>query len=118
MRMGEIRALTPAQVHDDYIEVNAAWGEYDGRKSTKSGETREVPLVPEVRDLLKSLPTFGRPNKVIFSFNGEKPMDFQFISLRLHKVLEAVLPLLQAFLQHKTCSQRGERRAGKSNCRT
>lgn len=43
MRMGEIRALTPAQVHEDYIEVNAAWGEYDGHKSTKSGETREVP---------------------------------------------------------------------------
>lgn len=38
MRMGEIRALTPAQVHDDYIEVNAAWGEYDGRKSTRSAQ--------------------------------------------------------------------------------
>ena len=89
MRMGEIRALTPAQVHDDYIEVNAAWGEYDGRKSTKSGETREVPLIPEVRNLLKSLPSYGRANKLIFSLNGTKPIDFQFISLRLHKVLEA-----------------------------
>ncbi len=88
MRMGEIRALTPAQVHDDYIEVNAAWGEYDGRKSTKSGETREVPLIPEVRDLLKNLPTFKKPNNLIFSLNGEKPIDFQFISMRLHKVME------------------------------
>lgn len=89
MRMGEIRALTPAQIHDDYIEVNAAWGEYDGRKSTKSGETREVPLIPEVRDLLKSLPSYGKPDKLIFSLNGDKPIDFQFISMRLHKVLEA-----------------------------
>ena len=76
-------------MHDDYIEVNAAWGEYDGRKSTKSGETREVPLIPEVRDLLKSLPSYGRANRLIFSLNGTKPIDFQFISLRLHKVLEA-----------------------------
>lgn len=27
--------------------------------------------------------------KLIFSLNGTKPIDFQFISLRLHKVLEA-----------------------------
>lgn len=89
MRMGEIRALTPAQIHDDYIEVNAAWGEYDGRKGTKSGETREVPLIPEVRDLLKSLPSYGKPDKLFFSLNGDKPIDFQFVSMRLHKVLEA-----------------------------
>ena len=89
MRMGEIRALTPNQIHDNYIEVNAAWGEYDGRKSTKSGEVREVPLLPEIRDLLKSLPTYTSGDALIFSLNGEKPIDFQFIGLRLHKVMEA-----------------------------
>jgi len=89
MRMGEIRALTPNQVHDDYIEVNAAWGEYDGRKGTKSGETREVPLLPEVRDMLRSLPSYSDGDSLIFSLNGNKPIDFQFVSMRLHKILEA-----------------------------
>jgi integrase len=42
-----------------------------------------------VRNLLKSLPSYGRANKLIFSLNGTKPIDFQFISMRLHKVLEA-----------------------------
>lgn len=89
MRMGEIRALTPNQIHDDYIEVNAAWGEYDGRKGTKSGEIREVPLLPEVKALITSLPTYKDGDSLIFSLNGIKPVDFQFVSLRLHRILEA-----------------------------
>ena len=52
MRMGEIRALTVEQIHDDYIDVCQAWGEHDGVKTPKSGKSRIVPIDPTVRDLL------------------------------------------------------------------
>ena len=87
MRMGEIRGLTIDKVYIDYIEVSQAWGEHDGLKGTKSGKSRIVPITKQVHDLLFDIAP--RKEGFIFTFNGEKPIDFQFVTLRLQKVMNS-----------------------------
>ena len=81
MRMGEIRALTVEQIHDDFINVNASWSQVDNRKSTKSGKDRVVPICKDIHDMLFKI----APQKsgLIFTLNGETPVDHKFISERL-----------------------------------
>ncbi len=50
MRMGEIRALRVSDICPDRIYIRHAWSQADGGlKSTKSGESREIPLLPQLR---------------------------------------------------------------------
>ena len=72
MRLGEIRGLMVEQIKDDYIEVNSSWSDIDGRKTTKNGQTRNVPITPELRELLLSISP--EKNGLIFTLNGTKPV--------------------------------------------
>lgn len=86
MRMGEVRALTSAQIHPDFIEVNAAWAEKEGRKTTKSGHGRIVPINGEIYSLLKKYaPPLGG---LLFTLNGVKPVKEDYIRDRLRKRME------------------------------
>ncbi len=71
MRLGEIRALTVEQVHNGYIEVNASWNDLEGRKCTKSGYGRMVPISKTIQDQLNAILP---PEGLIFSYNGIAPM--------------------------------------------
>ena len=49
MRAGEIAALTIDDIGEDRLHVRYSWSRLDGLKSTKTGESRYVPLIPSVR---------------------------------------------------------------------
>lgn len=73
MRIGEVRALTREQIFPDYIDVNASWAEKEGRKSTKSGWSRIVPITEELYAMLmKYAPPLGG---LLFSLNGKTPVS-------------------------------------------
>lgn len=55
LRIGEILALRRADVGEVILSVNRSFSWYDGEKSTKTGEGRRVPLLPELRRELLSL---------------------------------------------------------------
>lgn len=74
LRAGEIAALRLMDIGDEYLSVNHSWSEQDKLKSTKTGDTRKVPLVPQVRDALLTV-TNQNPHEV-------NPTSFVFWSLR------------------------------------
>lgn len=55
LRLGEIIALKMDNIEDRVLNVRHSWSDLDGLKCPKNGETRRVPLLPEVRDALLSL---------------------------------------------------------------
>lgn len=85
MRMGEVRALTVAQVHEGYITVDASWNDIEGRKCTKSGYGRIVPISDGVQKELKAILP---PSGLVFSYNGVKPMEDKAIVTKLYLRME------------------------------
>lgn len=88
MRMGEVRAISTFQIKPDHILVNASWSRQEGRKSTKSGWARKVPITQEVSDLLAqySPPAGG----LLFSLDGETPISDTTVRYNLRKEMEAI----------------------------
>lgn len=82
MRMGEIRALTVDQIHDGYIAVDASWNDLEGRKTTKSGYGRIVPISDGVQKQLRAILP---PEGLVFTYNGTKPMYDTGISSQLYE---------------------------------
>lgn len=87
MRMGEIRALTVDQIHEGYITVDASWNDLEGRKPTKSGHARIVPISPGVYRAIK---TILSPDGLLFTYNGRVPMDDKGITKALYARMEEV----------------------------
>ena len=79
MRLGEIRALHREQIHENYIVVDHSYNDIDKLKTTKSGKPRIVPILPEIRDDLLSLPSGG---ELVFSYNGKVPLCKETVSKR------------------------------------
>lgn len=89
MRIGEVRALTTGQIHPDYIDVNASWSNEDGRKTTKSGYSRRVPITEEIcKMLMHFAPT--DPDGLLFSLNGEQPVKDLYFSRRLYAKMDEI----------------------------
>lgn len=86
MRSGEIRALWQDQLHRDYIEVNASYNNHDdGRKCTKSGYSRFVPISDEIRQAIEKINSGGL---YVFSFNGERPVANSYFDKCLKERME------------------------------
>ena len=74
MRLGEVQALIRRQVKDGYLEVDASWAKKEGRKTTKSGYRRVVPLDPETMNLIREiLPPHD--DDLLFTQNGREPIS-------------------------------------------
>ena len=86
MRLGEIRGLCFEQIHPAYIEVDRAYAELEGVKSTKSGVKRKVPIPQEMFEMLQSFPLKGG---LIFTLDGEKPIDTTSFGYALKQRMEA-----------------------------
>lgn len=83
MRAGEIRALQPKQLFRDHILVDASYNnEEDGRKCTKAGYARIVPINDEIYNLVKSLIS-GKG--YIFSLDGRFPVGSHYFERPLKK---------------------------------
>lgn len=81
MRAGEIRALSPQQVHRTYIEVDASYNNHlDGRKSTKSGYSRIVPIGSGIYQMLQKIASGG---PYVFSFDGVHPVANSYFERKL-----------------------------------
>ena len=85
MRLGEIKALKPEQVFPDHIHVDAAWADGEGRKSTKSGKTRDIPITAEIYNMIQQIIYH---KGLIFSTDGVKPMGDKFFNAPLDRRMD------------------------------
>ena len=88
MRLGEVLALLPQNVHETYIDIKYSLSPTDGIKAPKSGKKRMVPITPM---LYAELQRWSQaPDKFIFSVNGKEPFNPATISLVIRNRCKAV----------------------------
>lgn len=87
MRLGEIRALWGSQIHEGYILVDSGWSDKEGRKCTKSGKDRIIPLTKRMHSILMSLAEGRAANELIFSSDGLIPYDDKVLTDPLKEVM-------------------------------
>jgi len=78
MRSGEVLALKQEDIKERSLNIRHSWSAYDGLKKPKNGETRRVPLLPEVRGKLLELAAENPHGSEGFIFYGSlagKPLD-------------------------------------------
>ncbi|MFZ4618010.1 MAG: tyrosine-type recombinase/integrase [Rectinemataceae bacterium] len=93
LRSGEIRALALADVGEVVLEVRHAWSGTDGLKTPKNGEGRRVPLLPSLRDELRTLAAASPHGPGGFIFYGpskDAPMGESVLLDGLRGALEAL----------------------------
>ncbi|MBI9105018.1 MAG: tyrosine-type recombinase/integrase [Spirochaetales bacterium] len=96
LRAGEVVGLQIQNVGKDRLFVKHSFSWTDGLKSTKTGEEREIPILPETREKLLSLahknPNGWGPSSFIFWSveSSEKPMRTETLSTRLNHALESI----------------------------
>jgi len=82
MRLGEVLALMPANVHKDRIDVVYSISPTDGLKPTKTNRPRTVPIAPQLYKMLSG--EFPRQeNGFIFSAKGDKPYTQSAVAVAL-----------------------------------
>ena len=86
MRAGEIRAMSPEQIHPTYIEVDASYNNHDdGRKCTKAGYSRIVPIGKGIYTMLQEIASGG---PYVFSFDGVNPVSNSYFEKKLLQRME------------------------------
>lgn len=85
MRMGEIRALRTENIYEDYIDVCESWSDDDGRKCTKSGWGRVVPISYNVHKMLEGImPRRG----LLFTDDGKVPWGQRVFTRQMYAAME------------------------------
>lgn len=90
LRIGEILALKASDIGEVYLTITHSWSRKDGLKCTKTGEDRRVPLIPRVRDALRTLVLenpHGSDGFVFWSSKKEEPWDQQMSLYALQDML-------------------------------
>lgn len=87
MRLGEIRALKPEQIHKDYIEVNASYSREDGRKCTKSGYSRIVPINSIIYGMLEKL-VYDEDSYIFRSTEKDVPFTDRAVEQNLKHIMK------------------------------
>ena len=95
MRQGEIAALRLEDIGEDRIYIRHSWGNYDGLKSCKNGEEREIKIPPTLRGALlnqAALNPHGEGEKgfVFFGLNPSHPTDPKNWLKYLHRALTEI----------------------------
>lgn len=95
LRLGEIRALTVADVTPSYIIVRKAYNNVDGLKPTKTGKARIVPCTNDVYmkvcEFLQTLPISERQDECLIfanSLDKTKPVDESFCTKNFYKEMK------------------------------
>jgi len=83
LRAGEVLALRRSDIGERVLNVNHSYSAIDGLKAPKTGLTRRVPLLPEVRGLLEMLIN-ENPHKtddpfVFYGLLPDRPMDTKIL---------------------------------------
>lgn len=87
MRLGEIQALKRDRISTAWLTVDGSWAVGEGRKTTKNGKARLVPLLPEIRQMLLDLPSEG---DYVFSMDGVQPLHRKWFERHLWARMEKV----------------------------
>jgi len=116
LRAGEVLALRPGDIGTDRLHVRHSWCRTGQLKETKTGETRDVPLLPEVRTELLRLcgenPHGPGPGRFVFyGESPDAPMTENILRRGLERALcEMVVPsrekmTVQERTKHKKAQQ-------------
>ena len=93
MRSGEVLAVKKDDIEEFTLNVRHSWNDYDGLKSPKNGESRKVPLYPEVKikllELLKENP-HGENGFIFYGAMEDKPIDKNVLLKGLHEALKEI----------------------------
>jgi len=96
MRAGELIALQVRDIGKDRIFVKHSFSSTDGLKAPKNNETREIPILPEIRkDLLKlarNNPHGTSPTSFIFwtTYSPDQPIRTETLSSRFNSALGSI----------------------------
>ena len=93
MRSGEVLALRQEDIGERVLNVRHSWSSYDGLKAPKSGESRKVPLLPEVRGKLLELAQdnpYGPEGFIFYGNLADKPVDRSVLLDGLHNALAEI----------------------------
>lgn len=105
LRAGEVAALQIEDIGVDRLHIRHSWSRSDGLKSTKTGESREVPLIPTVR---KKLCAYAARNPhggpyVFWSLNhADRPLSPR----RFYDGLRDALAILDGVTAKEACAAR------------
>jgi integrase len=93
LRLGEVIALKLEDVEDRVLNIRHSWSVNDGLKCPKNGETRRVPLYPEIRGALLSLAEknpHGPGGFIFYGMYKDKPVIPRVLLRGLHQVLKEI----------------------------
>jgi integrase len=123
LRAGEVLALRPGDIKEDRLLVRHSWCRTSGLKETKTGEAREVPLLPDVRRELLRLaaenPHGAGPGRFIFYGEvSDAPMSENILRRGLDRALcEMVVPAPKKMTPSERKSHRESQREALSRFR-
>ena len=85
LRLSEIQALQTQDIVEDRLLVRQSWSWADGLTCLKNKESREVKILPEVRDILRVLLSEnphgrGGENFVFFGVKPDQPLDTKVLT--------------------------------------
>ena len=90
MRIGEVMGLRGEYVFDNYIHVCGQYNVYGYKDHTKTRENRNIPLLPEMIDLLKRLMKKNGKGFVFSLDGGATPVSDTHIRREFHNALDMI----------------------------
>lgn len=88
LRMGELQALNINDVHPGYIHVEFSWDRKYGLKSTKTDESRDIPICNNLYN--KLIEVSPKEGFVFSSDNGQTPVHNRTITKVFYRALENI----------------------------
>ena len=85
MRLGEVQGLCFEQIGNDLIDLDRSWAKLEGFKAPKSGKSRKVPIP---RFMSEELRSFLHQGDLIFTLDGEHPLDTTSVRYALRKRMD------------------------------
>ena len=92
LRSGEVLGLRQEDIGLDRLFIRHSYSPLDGLKTPKNGDSRQVPLLPHVRQALLDLAEKNPWNDgfIFYSAKQGQPMDHKFLSEGLYEALEKI----------------------------
>jgi integrase len=95
LRSGECLAIRRVDISDGVLNVEHSYSPDDGLKTPKNGESRKVPLMPEVQALLlelleKSEEMYGDDAFAFYGTSKDKPCESDILLNGLHNAIETL----------------------------
>lgn len=88
MRSREVAALRGMNIKEDHLEIDASFDDRFGMKSTKTSDSRKLPIPEKVMGVLLSLKR--GEDDFLFTLNGLKPVDEHYFLDALYNALEKI----------------------------